>query len=83
MACHDIITAKLLHALIKIAELDVSVAVDAWIRSPALFIRLNKSLHDFLFKFIFEVEDIKRNAKPPAYTFRILNIGKTAALRLL
>ena len=78
MSGHNIIKAQLICALNELFKLDKAVAVYAWIRRIAVFIRPDKAADDRAFEAVFKIQHIIGYLKPCANAARILDIVKRA-----
>ena len=83
MAGHDHVIPILLRPLPETSELHISIAVDAWIRSPASQILIHEPVHDPAAKLIHKVQDLKLHPERFGDRPRILHVIQTAAGILL
>ena len=74
MACSDIVISEKERPFQKLAELDVPVAINAWVRRLTFLIRICKSLHYVPLKIQSEIEDIVTKTQTLRHYLRIFHI---------
>ena len=75
MSGYDIVTAKLQGPVVKLPELQVAVAVDAWVWSFTVLIRINEAVNDLCLKISLEIKYIIRKSQYMGYIPGIFHIA--------
>lgn len=73
------ITAEQLCTVIQLSEFQISVAIDARIRSYSARIAVGKAINDLAVKFLREIKDILPHSEPQRNAASILRIFKSTA----
>src|SRR5438874_10654255 len=81
MTSRNFLAAQTRSELIERCELQTAVARDARNRRLAIQIAVNERLHDIALEFLFQIQNIKREAKLFRDSSRVVNVVERAATR--